>query len=831
MAIGITTTSSVTPDDYLLHKDTAIYPAFLDGLEYESWGSGTTISSSRRNYFQFQATGASNILWSHGVLPPGFQLTSDGRLSGTPQEEGIFSFTVTATSGSDTDTRSFSMRVYPERSRWLRDARLGVTVHWGRFTDPAIKNSPYYDPGANGGTGTTVFQTRAEPMNASSWATQFNNWGAGFIEFSGIWQDSYRNWNSTTLTRYELHSTRDFVGEIISAFHAQGLKVLSYYSPDFQNLPNYDLTSDADKNTNAWGGMNNGLVKELVLKGIDGLWVDIGGASSIYDLTTEPAVEWRWFYWDNLIPVMRYNNPFFIFGVNPGVFKGGTQVEFPYADFVIYESVATDSTSATLLEKAVPLLSKKKMAIYVSNMISNHFAWGTGSGAAPIKDPIGTVENLQSNWEAGATVSIALPVRNDGILVDPHYEPIMTQIGLATKDKGFSGDPTISYVGNTVSITSPTLSRVFFTLDGIEPSLDSNIYFGPLTISHNTKLKIRTLEQDRYIGYVKELDIETFSPTDPSLKLFDSSDSDFNTIQAKKNYRGMKVTIGNAPIILKAVGRRAVGANLERSIIIRRFFDQYPVYSGVMDGSEPTEGNYKFKNITEIRLERGMSYIICVQEDGANDDNETGPFEQYASNTFASIPFTQDIRIIEPFKLSVLGDFFPVPDDDKGQILNLKYEVVQLERSDNLALGKPAKFFSNTSGAELGPSAQKYFAINATDGNKDSVARAGGEYPYTLQVDLLMPHKIDRITLDFTIENFATEFQVYASLNNSGGPNELIASISSNTAKTFEFKFNAIFARYVFVKSTQPSVEGQTGGQMAVSEIRVFCDQGSNRNS
>jgi hypothetical protein len=94
-----------------------------------------------------------------------------------------------------------------------------------------------------------------------------------------------------------------------------------------------------------------------------------------------------------------------------------------------------------------------------------------------------------------------------------------------------------------------------------------------------------------------------------------------------------------------------------------------------------------------------------------------------------------------------------------------------------------------------------------------------------------MPHKIDRVTLDFTTENFATEFQIYASLTSNGAPSELITSISNNIAKTFEFKFNSILARYVFVKATQPSLEGQTGGQMAVSEIGVFCDQGSNRNS
>lgn len=833
--ITITTTSSKNQDDYLLHKDTALYPAFLDNLPYESWVEGTTIGASKRSYFQLQATGAASYTWTPagGTLPTGLTLSTDGKISGTPSVEGLFAFSVKATSGADFATKELEFRVYPERSRWLRDARLGVTVHWGRMTDPSIYT--------NTQAATLEFEGRTLAMNgahlntwAPAWADQFVAWGAKFIEFSTLWQDSFRNWPNGFDTWKNLHTiNRDYVGPLVDAFHAKGLKFISYFPPDYHSiapgLPPGDR-GDVDgylEGYHNFGGMNTQLIEELVkVKKIDGIWMDIGGASDVYP---ESAVPEGWLYWDNVMPIIRYNNPFFIFGVNPGtrdaalkVKKGGTQVRFPYADFVIYESVQSDSTSATLLEKATPLMSKKKMAIYVSNQISNRFAWGPGGDAAPIKDIEGTKENIGKNWEAGATVSVALPVQADGTLLDDHYAPMMTAIGAyVNANKGFSVDPTIVYANGTATVSTSEPARIFYTLDGTEPNRDSNIYVGPLTIQRNSKLKVRTLQEGKPIGYVKELTVESFSTADPMQRLFVSSGTDVEATQGERNFRGMFLTVGNAPVVITGIGRKVVGSNIPREVIIKRYFDEYPVYSGLIQANDPVENNYQFSKTAEIRLEAGMSYIICIQEEASST-------EHYASNTFATVPFTQDIRIVSAFKLSINGDFFPVPADNLGQIINLKYRALEIERSYNYALGKPAKFLTNSvNPSELNPSAGIYYAINATDGNPESVARAGGDYAYTLRVDLLDSYKIDRIELLFTTETYATEFSIYTSLVENGSNPVTLLSRANNTDVVFSFRFQPVFARYIFVRATKPDNQNQPGGQMVVTELGVYCDNPS----
>lgn len=831
MPVTITTTSSVVPDDYINNKANAIYPVFVDNLPYSSWVSEHVMDNSpdhpEKDHFQLKATGATTFTWSlvSGSLPTGLTLATNGKISGTPVEEGLFNFRVKVVTDAGNAEKDLSVTAFPERSRWLRDARLGVTVHWGRFTDPQIKTLPP--------SGITDFQDRVDQLDPIAWATQFGQWGAGFIEFSGIWQDSFRNWNSQTATRYQLHvdSSHDYLSQIVTAFHNANLKVLSYFPPDYNGniidskdpVVRYSLT-DGDANGN-WGGPNLGFVRELVVdKKLDGLWIDIGGASDVYPPV---AINPGWFYWTSVLPVIRYNNPFFIFGVNPGVRdsvlkvkKGSTQVRYPYADFVIYESLQTDSTSATLLETATPLLSKKKMAVYVSNQISNRFAWGPLAPSAPIKNTQGTLDNIAKNWEAGATVSVALPVQKSGFLLHEHYQPIMTAIGqYVTDNKAFSADLKIEYVDGKVVITSPVPARIFYTLDGSNPDTTRHIYSGPIALTHNTKIKARTKEVGKFIGFVKELYVESFPNPNYGWKLFNGTTGDVTKkeVAGKPYYRGMQFTVGSSPIVLTAVGRKSSGTiSGPHDIIIKRYFDEYPVYSGSIKPSDTEDDGYRYSNTAEIRLEAGMTYVVCIQENDVDD---------YKSNAFGSVPFSQDIRITAPFILSINGDFFPIPTDKIGQLINLKYRVIESERSTNFALGKPAVFMSNnTPTYELGASSL-YFASNATNGNPEAWARAGGEYAYTLEVDLMTAVRIDRIEILFREEAFATQFVVQTSMDKIA--KTTIAERKDNNQKAITITFEPVVAQYIHIKALQPSAQNQPGGQMAIADLGVFCDNPS----
>jgi hypothetical protein len=64
---------------------------------------------------QFSATGGTPT-WtvSSGALPAGVTLSSSGLLSGTPTAAGDYSFKITATDGSRSDTQSYSLSVVPK---------------------------------------------------------------------------------------------------------------------------------------------------------------------------------------------------------------------------------------------------------------------------------------------------------------------------------------------------------------------------------------------------------------------------------------------------------------------------------------------------------------------------------------------------------------------------------------------------------------------------------------------------------------------------------------------------------------------------------------------
>jgi hypothetical protein len=83
------------------------------GLQIEQRQSTLTPGQLTTPYnLQFTATGGTPT-WtvSSGALPAGLTLSSSGLVSGTPTATGDFSFKVTATAGSRTDTQTYSMSV------------------------------------------------------------------------------------------------------------------------------------------------------------------------------------------------------------------------------------------------------------------------------------------------------------------------------------------------------------------------------------------------------------------------------------------------------------------------------------------------------------------------------------------------------------------------------------------------------------------------------------------------------------------------------------------------------------------------------------------------
>ena len=66
---------------------------------------------------QLEGTGGDpvNYQWSwSGNTPPGLHLSNDGRITGTPTQEGDYTFAITLTDGSETASKDFTVKIWPD---------------------------------------------------------------------------------------------------------------------------------------------------------------------------------------------------------------------------------------------------------------------------------------------------------------------------------------------------------------------------------------------------------------------------------------------------------------------------------------------------------------------------------------------------------------------------------------------------------------------------------------------------------------------------------------------------------------------------------------------
>jgi len=100
-------------DDRTTEKQFEI--TILQGLQIQQRQSTLTPAQLTVPYnLQFSATGTASWGISSGALPAGLTLSSSGLLSGTPTAAGDYTFKVTASAGSRSDTQSYSMSVVPK---------------------------------------------------------------------------------------------------------------------------------------------------------------------------------------------------------------------------------------------------------------------------------------------------------------------------------------------------------------------------------------------------------------------------------------------------------------------------------------------------------------------------------------------------------------------------------------------------------------------------------------------------------------------------------------------------------------------------------------------
>jgi len=177
-----------------------------------------------------------------------------------------------------------------ERTKWWRDARFGMFIHFGAYAVPArgewVKSNERLT--------TETYQKYVDEFNpadfdAKAWAKTAKAAGMKYAVLTAKHHDGFCMFDSK-LTDYKLSKNfggRDLVREFLDAFRAEGIKVGLYYSlidwhhADYPNVGNHPQRDDKEygKRTFNWDNYlkyMHGQVEELVKNygKLDIMWFD-----------------------------------------------------------------------------------------------------------------------------------------------------------------------------------------------------------------------------------------------------------------------------------------------------------------------------------------------------------------------------------------------------------------------------------------------------------------------------------------------------------------------------------------------------------------------------
>jgi len=795
---------STSTTEYQAKPITSIYPAFADGIPYQSW----TEKGSKPYYQLLAAGGSGSLKWSiiKGTLPDGINLTRDGKIQGTAFRVGSYSFVVRAIDAKQVSTdKVLNMIVEPPRSQWLTDAKFGMWFPLGPFTTvPASQTKQEI----------AAFEKGMTKFNAEKWVDAVVARGGKVINVSAKAGDGIRMWPSTTPSIHELKLNRNLIKELITASHKKGIKLVASFAPD--HTWNKKVNDTAPDGT--WGTLNKGLIRELILMGVDGLWIDMGGTPELYPKDVDP----KWFPWNEILAMARTLNPNLIFANNPGLHHGGTALRYPDTDVLVYEGFPGKNEESLVVAKKSIL--RKKVAIEVDNLLDSSWSW------LPVKYPKSAdmiIKNIKANWQAGATYILVIPPSPDGEIYEKAYASILSDIGkFVLKEQALPMKP-VSSLDNGVVYNTPKLihlsttpkAKIYYTTDGAAPSTKSKVYTTPIKIDKTTQIKAVSISPGKKASDVLD---ETYmfkanSTTSSAGKqvLVTRKTLGTTTITDSKGYyRGMKIIVGSNSITIDEIGRQHVPNNKNiHALLIKTFTDNIPVLTTEINTKKTKiqSDGFQYVAIPPTILKAGVAYIIASKEDES---------DQFVSNAFKTTIASEHFRIAGPFILSPTGDPQPVTDDGIGTILNLKYKTNPENKPSNLALGAMVSF-EDDNGNPLPPWMGKYHVENAVDNDIRTRAQAGGQYAWNLKVDFGKIQKsIKKAIIDFPADSYATDFQLLFS--NDGNNWRIIEERNTNADLHVTLNFPAIQARFLKLKALKPDGPGQKGNGMGILEFKIY---------
>ncbi len=137
----------------------------------------------------------------------------------------------------------------------------------------------------------------------------------------------------------------------------------------------------------------------------------------------------------------------------------------------------------------------------------------------------------------------------------------------------------------------------------------------------------------------------------------------------------------------------------------------------------------------------------------------------------------------------------------------------------NKAYRKQAKLLSLDGTHALQVNGGVHFPKLGVDGKLDTTALAGGEWPWTYEVDLVDAALVRRMKITFG-PGYATQFEFRLSADGENW--QTVASKADHDGTPFEATFDPVEARYVRVCAIKPDGPDQPGAQMSVAELEVY---------
>jgi hypothetical protein len=138
----------------------------------------------------------------------------------------------------------------------------------------------------------------------------------------------------------------------------------------------------------------------------------------------------------------------------------------------------------------------------------------------------------------------------------------------------------------------------------------------------------------------------------------------------------------------------------------------------------------------------------------------------------------------------------------------------------NLAFRKPARLLSLDGTHELQVNAGVHFAKLGVDGRPNTTALAGGEWPWSYEVDLLAPHALRRIKVTFAKNGYPTKLRLAVSEDRKLW--QTVASHDNQEGQPCVCEFSPLRGQFVRVSALKPDGPNQKGTQMAVAELEVY---------